>query len=489
VLDIFICHSAADHEVAGVIRARLERGAEAKVWLDECGSHSGPTVAATWEAGLSSAAILLLLSPEAVPQRRGREDWELVLNHVERNAEPPLGAVLLRDCLFPRLLERKRFFRWTDHPRDVLRAIEQWVISLHPQSGLPAFLPARLPWFRGRERELDALWETLADDAGVVVLANDAPASGKTSLAHEFARAASGHFRDILWIECGNRSEASITCELASQLGVRIDELAEESLVRLGGLIEKHRLLVVLDDVTEETPILAPLEGRSSVLITTQSGALKLPPHVRIMQLDNAIRPTLAELSAGSVEQRLWEAISICRRHGFPLELPAQIARINESDAKAASERLAAQRWIDPLDAAGTRFRVGATSSSVKLTDADCEMLRRRHAVALNEEFAAWRAHPARCKALLAELEIGFQWAMRSDWSLATSLADRAFAFLKTEGRLPEAAQIYTQLRQAAEHKQDERVIRNCSWELSWIRDESGNLFSPVAGDQLAFRF
>ena len=78
---------------------------------------------------------------------------------------------------------------------------------------------------------------------------------------------------------------------------------------------------------------------------------------------------------------------------------------------------------------------------------------------------------------------------MRSDWSLATSLADRAFAFLKVEGRLPEAAQIYTQLRQAAEHKQDKRVIQSCSWELSWIRDESGNLLSPVIGDQLAFGF
>src|SRR5258708_22824563 len=99
-----------------MIAARLERGAEAKVWLDECGSHSGPTIAATWEAGLSSAAIMLLLSPEAVPQRRGRADWELVLKHLERKAEPPMGAVLLRDCLFPGLLARTRFFRLTDHP-------------------------------------------------------------------------------------------------------------------------------------------------------------------------------------------------------------------------------------------------------------------------------------------------------------------------------------------------------------------------------------
>ena len=71
MLDVFICHSAADRGVAAMIAARLERGAEAIVWLDECGGHSGQTIAATWEAGLSSAAILLLLSPEAVPQRRG----------------------------------------------------------------------------------------------------------------------------------------------------------------------------------------------------------------------------------------------------------------------------------------------------------------------------------------------------------------------------------------------------------------------------------
>ena len=97
MLDVFVCHSPGDREVAAVIAARLERGAETNVWLDECGSHSGQTVAAAWEAGLTSAAILLLLSPDAVPPGLHREDWQSLLRHLERNSDPPVSAVLIED--------------------------------------------------------------------------------------------------------------------------------------------------------------------------------------------------------------------------------------------------------------------------------------------------------------------------------------------------------------------------------------------------------
>src|SRR5579864_4440141 len=166
MLDVFLCHAPANREVAATIAARLERGAEANVWLDECGSHSGATLATAWEAGLTSAAILLVLSPEAVPPRLRREDWQSLLQHLERNGEPPVGAVLVGDCPYPRLLERKHFFHWGDPRRDVLSAIERWIVSLHQQSEQTPFVPARLPWFEGRQRELDMMWQILVDDAG-----------------------------------------------------------------------------------------------------------------------------------------------------------------------------------------------------------------------------------------------------------------------------------------------------------------------------------
>jgi len=488
VLDVFICCSPADREAAAAIAARLQHGAEAEVSLEECDPEAGQTVASAWDGGLSSAAILLLLSPQAVPERLSRSHWESVLNHVEANATPPLGAVLVSDCPYPRLLERKRFFRWADDAQGALRAIERWALSLHSQPEQPSFVPAGLPWFQGRHHELNRMWEALVDAAGAIVLVNPAPGSGKTSLAQEFARVASGHFRDILWVACGDRTLTAIVSDLGSQLGLTLQGSAEEALARTSRVIQEHRLLVVFDDLTVEAPIVTSPEGRTSLLITARSGQIELPPHARIMRIESTIPPVLTEPPADSLDRRLWEAISVCRPHGFPLELAARIANIEESMARDACHRLVAQRWVDPFDAAGVRFRVGAGSLAAKQSAADYEVLRRRHAETLKEIFSDWRRRPARCEEFLAELEVAFQWALRSDWQLANELAERAFPFLKAQQRWPEAARICLQLLQAAGERRDSRVVENCAWELSWIQDEQGGIRRPpVVGDQLAF--
>jgi hypothetical protein len=155
----------------------------------------------------------------------------------------------------------------------------------------------------------------------------------------------------------------------------------------------------------------------------------------------------------------------------------------------AAFEQLVEQRWIDPLDASHARFRLGAGSWAAEHLDVQGEMLRRRHAEALNEFFAEWRERPDKCKTLLAELDCGLQWAMRLDWSLATTLAARTFAFLTAQDRLPEAAEIYTRLRQAARERQDSQVVENCTWELSWIQDERGEIRQLPVGGQLTLEF
>ena len=152
MLDVFLCHAPSDGEIAGRIKARLDARAEAKVWLEACGRDTEQTMAVAWEGGSSSAAILLLLSPDAVPQRLRRDDWQLLLDHIEGHAEPPVGALVLAACPYPPLLERKNFFRLSDGAMATLRAIERWIIALHP--GEPSFLPAALPWFLGHEREL-----------------------------------------------------------------------------------------------------------------------------------------------------------------------------------------------------------------------------------------------------------------------------------------------------------------------------------------------
>lgn len=133
----FHFHSPADREIATKIAARVERGVEAQIVPGEC---EGYPVETGWEGGLYSTAILLLLSPDSVPARVSREDWESALNHFKGNADPPLGAVLVRACPYPKLLEGKNFFRWTDDPIETLRAIERWVLSFHPLPERHSFL-------------------------------------------------------------------------------------------------------------------------------------------------------------------------------------------------------------------------------------------------------------------------------------------------------------------------------------------------------------
>jgi hypothetical protein len=159
------------------------------------------------------------------------------------------------------------------------------------------------------------------------------------------------------------------------------------------------------------------------------------------------------------------------------------------SEVHAACQRLEAQRWIDPLDTSRARFRHGAHFPIAASLETDRAALHSRHAEALNVVFSGWRNDSTICREALPELKAGFEWAMHSNWSLAVTLASRAFAFLSAEGRWPEAADIYIRLRDAARDRDDSQVVENCAWELSWIQDEGGEIRRPPAGGQLALEF
>ena len=463
MLDLFLCHSQADREAAVDIAGHLERAAEARIWRKECDAAAGETVADKWDAGLSSAAILLLLSPEAVPRARTRAAWQSLLEHIEGGASPPLGPVLLRNCDYARLLERRRFFRWSDGRTAVLRALASWLLTLHRPGETKLFEPARLPWFQGRAAELELLWDRLVDGSGTVVLAGE-PGSGKTGLAQEFARAAVGHFRDILWVDCGGRSPAFVAGDLESQLGIRPPTPLVDAL--------QHRVLLVLDDVAGEPPVVLPAEGLASVLVTTR--------HARPGSVD--VPPVTAAFRAGPPAdpecERLWRAMAVCRRNAVPLELAAAIAGLAPDVAQLACERLVAEGFVDPLDFAGTRFRLSARSQQAALVAPDAS-LRRAHAAAL----------PGR-PAFIAEIENALEWALLNDWDLARALAIRSFGFLKKEERLREAARTYELLRDQASACGDLDLARECSWELSWIQDEPGEIRRRATeGQQLALDF
>ena len=454
MVDVFLCHAPADSAIAAQIAARLERGAEASVWLDPCGRDAPQTLPAAWDGGSSSTAILLLLSPDSLPQSLPIRDWQPLLKHLEGNAAPDVGAVLLDSCPFPKLLERKRFFRWSDSPNDVLRRIERWIVGLH-RDDQPSAVPAPLPWFRGRERELAALWSALVDESGMVVLLNPQPRSGKSALAQEFARLASGHFRDIVWHGSGD----------------------------LRTFLPRHRQLLVLDALGNEPPAVACEQGRASVLITSRRRDLNFPPHARIIEIDCVDSGGHVEWPSEPSEIKLLEAMSVCRPQSVPLQLAARVAGLNDPDARSIADRLAERRLIDPVEATSTYFRL---IHGKEPTDA----LRLRHSQILHKAFSDWRKQPEPCSLFLGELEPGFEFAAVSDWNLAIRLAAHAFAFLRAVERLPEAVRLYSRLRDAARERNDEETVQNCCDELAWISDGQGATRSIyVSADQLRFEF
>ncbi len=486
-LEVFVFHSPADRGVAATIAERLKVLAGAQVRLEQCGS--GDTVEDVWDQGLGSSAILLLLSPASVPAVGTREKWPAILKHRELNALPPLGLIQIAPCKFPQVLERKHFFRYTDNPQRALRDLTQWISNL-PGRTEPFFSPARLPWFQGRAAELDQMWESLVDEAGVTILANPASGSGKTALAQEFVRATGSHFRDVLWIECGRRTEISIAGELAAHLGVSLGNHGEDAFARIGALIQERRVLLVLDDVADGLSVATAGGGRASVLVTTKSEEQARLPGATIIQLEPVALPAPDSGALTPAASQLWNAIRACRPQGFPLELATRIARLDEAEAQQARRSLEDQRWIDPVDAAGSRYRLGAGAHNARNPQPASEAFHRWHAEALIETFSKWGSQPGPCRSLLTEMDAGFQWALRSNWKLATQLGHRACGFLNQEGRPAEAIQLYSQLLRAARERNDACEIEHCVRELSWTGDQKENpRRTTTNAEQTAFDF
>lgn len=482
MVEVFLCCSPADREVAGAIAARLEAAAEARVIIDD--TDSG-TVAEKWEGGLAAAGVLLLLSPDSVPKQVNRDAWGDLLDHAANHAEPPVGTVLVRPCGYPRILDRKLCFRWDSGSSEVLRAIHQWVISLHQLPDRRTFVPARLPWFEGRDAELALLWETLVDGAGSAALVHAGPA-GKTSLAQEFARRAAAHFRDVLWVRCAGRTLAAIVAQLAEQIGAgypgETDEVFADLLERAG----KHRVLLVFDDLPEGVTLPAR-HGRASVLVTTHGAGRNAPAGARLLPL-SPVPAGDVTIPDNPVDLRLWRAMAVCRPDGFPLELATGIAGLEASTSEEAYRRLVAGRWVDPLDEANGWMRLNAASLAAAK---DLAAERRRHAELVDRAAAGWAEKPEFRERYEGEWLAAFRWAAVADWRLALRLARNAVAFLRQQGRLAETATLLVALREAADQHGEWQVSDECSWELSWIRGlpYRGAGWAPVDGDQLGFDF
>ncbi|MGC4053109.1 MAG: toll/interleukin-1 receptor domain-containing protein [Paludibaculum sp.] len=475
MLNLFLCYAPGDRAVAQTLARRLEGGAECRVTLEELGPAVGSTVAAAWDGGVGNDAILLVLSKQAVPERASRADWAELLAHVESNEDPPVACVLAEDCPHPALLERRRFFRWSDEPLEMLRALERWVVSLHPRDAATPFSLAALPEFEGRDEELEKLRQALVDRCGTAVIRGRAAGSGKTWLAHEFARRSGAHFRDALWIQCGDRPLSMIAGELAWQLGIAAEGTAESLLAAVGETVRSHRVLVVLDDVRGAEPFSTPPDGLGSVLITTREPG---PALVELKSRKGGKKQAPLEEEV----EKLWRAISLCRGDGFSLELAGRVAELSGVDALEAAGKLVERGLLDALDSGGTVFRL-AGGVSLKPEEA----LRWRHAEALNELFLDWREQAVLVRKMIAELDAALAWAVREDWAVAVQLTRRAFLYPSSERRRMESALLMNRLLETARQRGDHQVVKDCEWELSWFQDDRGDIYRPAdAGEQMS---
>ncbi|MBN9658910.1 MAG: hypothetical protein J0H49_12075 [Acidobacteria bacterium] len=470
MLNLFLCYAPRERAIAQTLARRLEGGAECRVTLEELGPAVGPTVAEAWDGGLGNDAILLLLSREAVPERASRSDWATLLAHVESNEDPPVACILAEECPHPAILERRRFFRWSDTPLEMLRSLERWVISLHPHDAATPFSLAPLPGFIGREAELEKLRNALVDRCGTAVIAGSAPGSGKTWLAHEFALRDGAQFRDVLWIQCGDRPVSMIAGEIAWQLGIAAEGTPETLLATVGETVRAHRVLVVLDDVRGIAPFTTPADGLGSVLVTTREsgpGLINLKSRQARSQA-----PSMDEEA-----EKLWRAISLCRGDGFSLELAARVAQLTGPEALESANWLVKQGLLDSLDSGGTVFRLaGGVSQKPE------EALRWRHAEALTEFFLDWRDQPLLVRKMIAELDAALAWAIHQDWAVAVQLTRRAFLYLSSERRRLESALLMNRLLDAARSRGDHQVVKDCEWELSWFQDDRGDIYRPAEG-------
>ena len=503
MLKVFPCYATPDRELVHELAAFLECGAGVEVLFEEGELQPGGDLVAKVEEGLSADVVLVLISPESVPQKWILERWKPVFWDQAAEVGTSIATLFCRDAKFPDLLRRKNFFDLRQHRLATFRLIKRWLLSLAPVPGNAPFSPARQPCFEGRAAELETLCALLADAPGMAAI-EAAPGAGKTALAVQFARLHREDFDALFWLTCGSRSAAALAGDLAEQLGVRLDRDLETNLNETRRLCARHRCLIVLDDAAAATAALLTPRGRTSVLLTT-------PP----IGLASALSATSVPLppfspDAGSLAdylrnlerpaQRLLSAMCACAPSGFPLDMALRTADAEPDEARAIVAGLVARGALLPVDDHGPRFLVPAAVRQRVALSGDGARWTRYHARSVSDLFGA-QAGGQDLTALTAhwpDLQHAFAATLGVDWPLASTLARRALAWAKAQDRLAEAFEILQDWQRAAERQRDRRVLEDVAWEQMWILEHWGRATEAREidtqrreqyADQMAFSF
>jgi tetratricopeptide (TPR) repeat protein len=530
MISVFLSHSSKDKPFVRELADALERDGQIKVWLDERDICPGQNIVTRIKEGLKADFVVLILSPDSVESSWVEEEWTDAFWQQTNRRETKLLTVLYRDCTIPGLLQNKNYFDLrTNHPEG-FRKIRTFLLTERPtQPERINYLPVRPPLFIGREQQLLDLRERLRTPGALVHVAGIA-GKGKTTLALEFAHRYQHDFEAVYWLPCQSGSLASISADLARQLGLKIEGDLTEVVRELKAWCAARRCLLILDNVDDESPGELVPGGAASVLVTTRISNLRflyfrnpVPlPEFTNEQCFELFRAHIGASEVGRYEadcrllfERLGHlpvAIAVSAAlirydvrytiAGLARNLPADVTSLlgEAIAALAPSPRqlLSAMAACAPegfyfdlaagiagLDevAALEALRQLIGRSLAEEIDRDARRYRlhavvrttvrdenrgKNHAEAIQQRFESWETNWKRCEQELPDFSLALEWALKNTPpSFAQALAYKGYALMHRVGRLAEAHEVCKRMCQFSDDLEDG------SWLQAWFGNQA----------------
>jgi hypothetical protein len=247
-----LAHAESDHAFAQSLARQLEFGCNVQCAADEGLIAAGWDLIDKAEEGLGSDVLVLLLSSASCPAPWPRERWEPVLD--AQAGESGVVSVLLDDCSFPALLRRRNFIDARDSRINGVRLLKRWIWQWRQR--------ATHSLNRTFSGDLEDVYSAVADQAGTLRVSGDE--------ASRFVKEAGQEFEAVLWIPCHERSLAQAAGDLGSQLGLNLEDPAEENCRRIHAFLASRRCLLVLDGPSLDLAAELVMRGRTSTLITQE---------------------------------------------------------------------------------------------------------------------------------------------------------------------------------------------------------------------------
>jgi hypothetical protein len=254
---VFLCYSPADRDFARRIAEFLERGAAVRVFLEEGEILPGEDLISKARQGRMADTVIVIFSRDSWRSRLPRAQWEDALVNEPDAEGVRIAFVRCDDCNPPKVLTPQFDARQ-------FRQLKRWIRNTGQIADRPRFEPPEDLSCPDRGADLEVLGIAIADRPGVETV-------NETALAFEFVRTYREDFDGIFYVDCGGRSLAALTGDLAAQLGMRLEGPVQHNLQRLREFCAERRFLLVLDDVWETDAHPLIFGGRSSTLLSTDS--------------------------------------------------------------------------------------------------------------------------------------------------------------------------------------------------------------------------